>query len=131
MKKKAKPQIFRQFSSYCKSLKFKMTSVVFSVLIVLTSLLVFYNIYSIHAVRTNQFDTGTSMMNMYMRLIDGNFTKVEKYWVGLLYSSKMIQMTSPKSEAGYYSAQEFNQNILRWIETGAAQRDYYGKEDSY
>ena len=43
---------------------------------------------------------------MYMRLIDGNFTKVEKYWVGLLYSSKMIQMTSPKSEAGYYSAQE-------------------------
>mgnify|MGYP002765171984 FL=1 len=32
---------------------------------------------------------------------------------------------------GYYSAQEFNQNILRWIETGAAQRDYYGKEDSY
>lgn len=106
MKKKAKPQIFRQFSSYCKSLKFKMTSVVFSVLIVLTSLLVFYNIYSIHAVRTNQFDTGTSMMNMYMRLIDGNFTKVEKYWVGLLYSSKMIQMTSPKSEAGYYSAQE-------------------------
>lgn len=32
---------------------------------------------------------------------------------------------------GYYSAREFNQNILRWIETGEAQNAYYGSEDSY
>ena len=32
---------------------------------------------------------------------------------------------------GYFSAKEFNQNILRWIETDAAQAAYYGSEDSY
>jgi len=32
---------------------------------------------------------------------------------------------------GYYSAQEFNQNILKWIESGEAQTAYYGSEDSY
>ncbi len=32
---------------------------------------------------------------------------------------------------GYNSAQEFNQNILRWIETGVAQKTYYGNDDSY
>ena len=30
---------------------------------------------------------------------------------------------------GYYSAKEFNQNILRWIESGVAQRAYFGTED--
>ncbi len=32
---------------------------------------------------------------------------------------------------GYYSAREFNQNILRWIESGEAQKAYYGGEDLY
>ncbi len=32
---------------------------------------------------------------------------------------------------GYYSAEEFNQNILRWIETGTVQKAYYGNDDSY
>ncbi len=32
---------------------------------------------------------------------------------------------------GYYSAQEFNQNVLKWIETGEAQAAYYGNEDNY
>jgi HPr kinase/phosphorylase len=32
---------------------------------------------------------------------------------------------------GYYSAQEFNQNILKWIESGEAQTAYYGSDDSY
>ncbi|MGL4986565.1 MAG: HPr(Ser) kinase/phosphatase [Treponemataceae bacterium] len=32
---------------------------------------------------------------------------------------------------GYFSAAEFNQNILKWIETDAAQTAYYGTEDIY
>jgi len=32
---------------------------------------------------------------------------------------------------GYYSAKDFNQNILKWIETGEAQAVYYGGDDSY
>ena len=32
---------------------------------------------------------------------------------------------------GYFSAKEFNQNILKWMETGAAQAAYYGSDDSY
>ena len=32
---------------------------------------------------------------------------------------------------GYNSAKEFNQNILKWIETGEAQRVYNGNDDSY
>ncbi len=32
---------------------------------------------------------------------------------------------------GYYSAREFNQNVLLWIETDAAQAAYYGGDDSY
>ena len=32
---------------------------------------------------------------------------------------------------GYYSAREFNQNVLNWIETGTAQAVYYGSDDSY
>lgn len=32
---------------------------------------------------------------------------------------------------GYNSARDFNQNILKWIETGEAQNAYYGSDDSY
>jgi HPr kinase/phosphorylase len=32
---------------------------------------------------------------------------------------------------GYFSAKEFNQNVLRWIETDAARAPYYGADDSY
>lgn len=32
---------------------------------------------------------------------------------------------------GYFSAKNFNQNILKWIETGEAQNVYYDGEDSY
>ena len=32
---------------------------------------------------------------------------------------------------GYYSAREFNQNVLKWIESGEAQAAYYSSEDSY
>ena len=32
---------------------------------------------------------------------------------------------------GYYSAREFNQNILNWIESGDAQANYYSSEDNY
>ena len=32
---------------------------------------------------------------------------------------------------GYYSAREFNQNILKWIESGEAESTYYGGDDTY
>jgi len=32
---------------------------------------------------------------------------------------------------GYNSARDFNQNILKWIETGEVQNAYYGSDDSY
>ncbi len=32
---------------------------------------------------------------------------------------------------GYYSAREFNQNVLKWIESGEAQAAYYSAEDKY
>ena len=32
---------------------------------------------------------------------------------------------------GYNSARDFNQNILKWIESGEAQAAYYGSEDHY
>lgn len=32
---------------------------------------------------------------------------------------------------GYNSARDFNQNVLKWIETGEAQTAYYGSDDSY
>ena len=32
---------------------------------------------------------------------------------------------------GYYSAREFNQNILKWIESGEAQNNYYNSVDKY
>ncbi|MEE3314582.1 MAG: HPr(Ser) kinase/phosphatase [Treponema sp.] len=32
---------------------------------------------------------------------------------------------------GYFSAREFNQNVLKWIESGEAQAAYYGSDDSY
>lgn len=32
---------------------------------------------------------------------------------------------------GYNSALDFNQNVLKWIETGEAQTAYYGSDDSY
>lgn len=32
---------------------------------------------------------------------------------------------------GYNSAKDFNQNVLKWIETGEAQTAYYGNDDSY
>lgn len=32
---------------------------------------------------------------------------------------------------GYFSAKEFNQNVLKWIETDAARAPYYGVDESY
>ncbi len=32
---------------------------------------------------------------------------------------------------GYFSAKEFNQNVLKWIETDASRAPYYGVDDSY
>ena len=32
---------------------------------------------------------------------------------------------------GYFSAQEFNRNVLKWIESGEAQAAYYGSDESY
>ncbi|MCQ2613064.1 MAG: HPr(Ser) kinase/phosphatase [Treponemataceae bacterium] len=32
---------------------------------------------------------------------------------------------------GYHSARDFNQNVLKWIESGEAQNAYYGGDDSY
>ena len=32
---------------------------------------------------------------------------------------------------GYDSARDFNQNILKWIETGQVRDTYYGSDDSY
>lgn len=32
---------------------------------------------------------------------------------------------------GYHSARDFNQNVLRWIESGEAQATYYGSDDIY
>lgn len=32
---------------------------------------------------------------------------------------------------GYNSARDFNQNVLKWIETGDARATYYGNDDSY
>jgi HPr kinase/phosphorylase len=32
---------------------------------------------------------------------------------------------------GYFSAKEFNQNVLKWIETDAARAPYYGADDTY
>ena len=32
---------------------------------------------------------------------------------------------------GYNSAKDFNQNVLKWIETGEAKSAYYGNDDSY
>ncbi|MBO4758995.1 MAG: HPr kinase/phosphorylase, partial [Spirochaetaceae bacterium] len=32
---------------------------------------------------------------------------------------------------GYNSAIEFNQNVLKWIESGEAQKAYYSSDDSY
>jgi HPr kinase/phosphorylase len=47
----------------------------------------------------------------------------------------IIIETAAKNERlksmGYYSALEFNRNVLKWIETGTAQTAYYGSDDSY
>ena len=40
-------------------------------------------------------------------------------------------MNERLKKMGYNSARDFNQNILKWIETGDAQAAYYGTEDSY
>ena len=32
---------------------------------------------------------------------------------------------------GVYSAREFNQNVLKWIESGESQSAYYTRDDSY
>ena len=40
-------------------------------------------------------------------------------------------MNERLKKMGYNSAQDFNQNVLKWIETGDAQAAYYGREDVY
>ncbi len=40
-------------------------------------------------------------------------------------------MNARLKSMGYNSAQEFNQNVLKWIETGEAKNAYYSPEDSY
>lgn len=40
-------------------------------------------------------------------------------------------MNERLKKMGYNSALDFNQNILKWIESGEAQAAYYGSDDSY
>jgi HPr kinase/phosphorylase len=40
-------------------------------------------------------------------------------------------MNERLKKMGYNSARDFNQNVLKWIETGEAQAAYYGREDVY
>ena len=40
-------------------------------------------------------------------------------------------MNERLKKMGYNSARDFNQNVLKWIETGEAQAAYYGNNDSY
>lgn len=40
-------------------------------------------------------------------------------------------MNERLKEMGYNSAKEFNQNVLKWIETGDAKTAFYGNDDSY
>ncbi|MGN0739413.1 MAG: HPr(Ser) kinase/phosphatase [Treponema sp.] len=40
-------------------------------------------------------------------------------------------MNERLKKMGYNSARDFNQNVLRWIETGEAQAAYYGQDDNY
>ncbi len=44
---------------------------------------------------------------------------------------EVAAMNERLKSQGYYSAREFNQNVLNWIESGEAQAAYYGSEDSY
>ncbi|MBQ0003736.1 MAG: HPr kinase/phosphorylase [Treponema sp.] len=40
-------------------------------------------------------------------------------------------MNERLKKMGYNSARDFNQNVLKWIETGEAQAAYYGQDDRY
>jgi HPr kinase/phosphorylase len=40
-------------------------------------------------------------------------------------------MNERLKKMGYNSARDFNQNVLKWIETGEAQATYYENNDSY
>ena len=40
-------------------------------------------------------------------------------------------MNERLKKMGYNSARDFNQNILKWLESGDAQAAYYGSDDSY
>ena len=40
-------------------------------------------------------------------------------------------MNERLKKMGYNSAKDFNQNVLKWIETGEAQAAYYGQDDIY
>lgn len=40
-------------------------------------------------------------------------------------------MNERLKDMGYNSAKEFNQNVLKWIETGDAKTAFYGNDDSY
>ena len=40
-------------------------------------------------------------------------------------------MNERLKDMGYNSAKEFNQNVLKWIETGDAKAAFYGIDDSY
>ncbi|MCQ2591271.1 MAG: HPr(Ser) kinase/phosphatase [Treponema sp.] len=40
-------------------------------------------------------------------------------------------MNERLKDMGYNSAQDFNQNVLKWMETGDANNAYYGNDDSY
>ena len=40
-------------------------------------------------------------------------------------------MNERLKKMGYFSAKDFNQNVLKWLETSDAQNAYYGREDMY
>ena len=40
-------------------------------------------------------------------------------------------MNERLKEMGYNSARDFNQNVLKWIENGEAQRVFSSNEDKY
>ena len=97
----------KSLRAHFKTLRFRISFMVFLAVFMLTVFLVCNNAYAIAVVRDNVFDANAQMMDMYMHQIDDSLETMENYWAGMQSSSDLYTLlgVNEKHPIDYYMAE--------------------------
>ena len=87
-----------------KSLRGRISILVFTVIIMLCMLLICSNGYAIQVVRNNAYEDNVEIMTISLDHADSSMKLMENYWAGIQASSDLYQLMGKKTDIHYYTA---------------------------